>query len=90
MKRKKTYRCEGLIVDAESAQKYRLLMCRTAPNQYQLILIGMWCDKVDSCAWNYDTKWWGETITRRELQGLIPSLDILRVKQPKKLRVICT
>ena len=87
-KPEKRYQCEGLIVDAVSAQNYRLVMCMTSTGIYQLILIGMWGDKVDALRWN-ETKFYKDTISRSELASLL-GVRIVRVKQAKKIRVVCS
>ncbi len=87
---KKVYRCEGLVIDLKDGE--RVVLCQTGYQVFTPFSIGMETvftnQRIVANRWAKSHE--GQTITRKQIKNLLEGLAIRSIRQPKKLRIVCS
>lgn len=83
----KVYKSEGLVIDLQDGQ--RVVFCRTDYGTFTPISIYT-SDSYGAVAnrWGFNHK--GEDITREQVKNYFDGFPIKSIRQPKKLRIVCS
>lgn len=85
----KVYKCEGLVIDLKDGQ--RVILCQTGYDIFTPMTIGK--DKffggISANRWSSSHN--GKTITKKQVSDLLgQGFPIKSIRQPKKLRIVCS
>lgn len=87
---KKVYKCEGLVIDLKDRE--RVILCQTDYDVFTPFSIGMDTifDRKKPVANRWSKSHKGVTITREQVKDLFCGFTIKSIRQPKKLRIVCS